>query len=146
MIFPQLLAKSRKENEPFHNSMRLSGHLDDVHRAAQRVLDSTQDHQLYTSGCQWSNTTTDSGVWSCLRQAVHDLGKANDHFQGMIYGTRDIRTQPQGLRHEWVSLLMLKHLEEWFLPAVGGSNWILPWLNGQSRGTTRPMIVQAPRI
>jgi hypothetical protein len=35
------------------------------------------------------------------------LGKANDHFQGMIRRTRDVRVNPQGLRHEWVTLLML---------------------------------------
>ena len=52
---------------------------------------------------------------------MHDLGKANDHFQGMIYGTRDVRQNPQGLRHEWVTLLMLEQLREWLLPALGGS-------------------------
>jgi CRISPR-associated endonuclease/helicase Cas3 len=57
-----------------------------------------------------------------LGAAVHDLGKANDHFQGMIYGSRDVRTQPQGLRHEWVTVLMLRHLRDWLLPAVGASD------------------------
>ena len=54
-----------------------------------------------------------------LAAATHDLGKGNDHFQGML---RDKRQRlPQGLRHEWATLLMLRSLRLWLLPALGGS-------------------------
>ena len=50
-------------------------------------------------------------------RVLHDLGKANDQFQAMV---RHRRKEPQGLRHEWVSLLMVEesNLYEWLLPAV----------------------------
>jgi CRISPR-associated endonuclease/helicase Cas3 len=56
-----------------------------------------------------------------LAAVLHDLGKANDHFQAMIRGSRDVRTNPQGLRHEWVTILMLQQLREWLLPSVRAS-------------------------
>jgi CRISPR-associated endonuclease/helicase Cas3 len=123
MSFPQLLAKSKKDNEPFHPSMLLAGHLEDVYQAADRVLVGTVDDQLSALGLNLNTHRERLRRIVLLAAAVHDLGKANDHFQGMIHGTRDVRTRPQGLRHEWVSLLMLQQLRDWLLPAVGGSEF-----------------------
>jgi hypothetical protein len=39
----------------------------------------------------------------------------------MLLGTRSVYHQPEGLRHEWVAVLILKHIKTWLLPAVGGS-------------------------
>ena len=130
MKVDRLLAKSRKEDEPWSHSMALPGHLADVHTAAVRVLDATGDEQLRAFGLDPDRYRDRFRRIVLLAAAVHDLGKANDHFQEMIYGIRDVRIRPQGLRHEWVTLLMLQTLRDWLLPAVGGSEMdfaILEW-------------------
>src|SRR4051794_21794024 len=48
----------------------------------------------------------------------------------MILGLRDVRQNPQGLRHEWASLLILDLLRPWLIPAVNGDevDWsIVTW-------------------
>jgi CRISPR-associated endonuclease/helicase Cas3 len=99
----------------------LPGHLGDAFRAAQLVLDATVDAQLGALELPIDPYCKRLRAIVSVAAAVHDLGKANDHFQGMISGTRDVRQNPQGLRHEWVTLLMLEQLREWLLPALGGS-------------------------
>jgi CRISPR-associated endonuclease/helicase Cas3 len=98
----------------------LPNHLLDAYSAAARVMNATGDDQLRAVGL-----TPD--VWRdrarrivLLGAAVHDLGKANNHFQEMIAKKRDVRQNPQGLRHEWVSLLLLQKLRGWLLSAVAG--------------------------
>lgn len=55
-----------------------------------------------------------------LAALLHDLGKANGHFQRMVQdgGRRD---RPQGLRHEAVSFLIarLPEMRDWIRPAAG---------------------------
>src|SRR5262249_49931450 len=106
VTFPQLLAKSQKKGEPFHTSMLLRQHLEDVYSSAARVLDATQDEQLNALGLMPEQYRDRLRRVVLLAAAVHDLGKANDHFQGMLHGRRDVRTNPQGLRHEWATLLI----------------------------------------
>lgn len=121
MPFEKLLAKSQRHGEPWIDSMWLPVHLADVHAAAAQVLDATGDEQLRALGLDPERYRERFRRIVLLAAAVHDLGKANDHFQGMIHGTRDVRTNPQGLRHEWATLLMLQTLRDWILTAVGRS-------------------------
>lgn len=100
--------------------MFLRGHLEDVYTAAQHVLDATGDDQLLALGLPSDKYQDRFRRIVHLAAAVHDLGEANDHFQDMITGRRIVRVNPQGLRHEWVSLLLLRELREWLLPAVDG--------------------------
>jgi CRISPR-associated endonuclease/helicase Cas3 len=101
--------------------MFLPGHLADVYDAAQCVLDSTADEQLKALGLNPAEYGNRLRRIVLLAAAVHDLGKANDHFQGMIRGTRNVQQNPQGLRHEWISILMFKQLQQWLLPALAGN-------------------------
>jgi CRISPR-associated endonuclease/helicase Cas3 len=119
--FDHLLAKSRRADEPLHPSLLLSGHLSDVYAAALRLLEATSNDQLFALGLDPAAYGERFRRIVLLAAAVHDLGKANDHFQEMIHGRRDIRVNPQGLRHEWVTVLMLSQLREWLLPVVDGS-------------------------
>lgn len=119
--FPRLLAKSRRNGEPFNHSMLLIGHLQDVHAAALRVLDATGEDQLRALGLEPRDYLARLRRCVLLAAAVHDIGKANDHFQGMLARQRNILQNPQGLRHEWVTILMLQSLKSWLLPAVAGS-------------------------
>jgi len=117
----RLWAKSRPRDVDEHPSMFLPQHLKDVHTAAERVLEATGDDQLRALGLEPDQYRERFRRCVLLAAAVHDLGKANDHFQGMICGKRNVQINPQGLRHEWVTVLMLQDLKDWLLPAVGGS-------------------------
>ena len=116
-----LWAKSQWPGEPDHPSTRLSGHLADVLEAATRVLDATGDEQLRALGLDAQQYRLRLRRCVRLAAALHDLGKANNHFQDMIRRVRDVRQNPQGLRHEWVSILILKALKDWLAPAVDRS-------------------------
>ncbi len=117
----RLWAKSKWEDEALRPSMHLLCHLQDVHQAAERILDATADSQLSALGLNPNEYRDQFRRCVLLAAAVHDIGKANDHFQGMVRGNRNVQQNPQGLRHEWVAVLLLKELKSWLLPAVGGS-------------------------
>ena len=116
----RLWAKGTRADEVVRPSMYLLPHLQDVYESASRVLDSTADTQLTALGLEPKHYRNRLRRCVVLADAVHDIGKANDHFQDMLLGTRDVQQHPQGMRHEWVTILMLKHLKPWLLPAVGG--------------------------
>jgi CRISPR-associated endonuclease/helicase Cas3 len=117
----KLWAKSKRDDEDEHSSMLLPQHLKDVYAAAEKVLDATGDDQLNALGLDPTKYRERLRRCVLLAAAVHDLGKANDHFQGMLLRTPARHNKPQGLRHEWVTVLMLQHLHNWLLPAVGES-------------------------
>jgi CRISPR-associated endonuclease/helicase Cas3 len=114
----RLLAKSRGPREPFRPSMLLPVHLADVHRAAGQVLDATGDDQLRALGLAPEHFGGRFRRAVLLAALAHDLGKANDHFQGMLDGSRG--DAPQGLRHEWATVLILEEpaVRDWLRPAV----------------------------
>lgn len=124
-----LWAKSWPGDREAPQSAYFAEHLWDVYNAALSVIEQTGADQLAAFGiepesqlCRFRNIVS-------LAAIVHDLGKANDHFQGMLTGQRNIQDNPQGLRHEWVTLLMLHSLYEWLLPALENeADWaIIEW-------------------
>jgi CRISPR-associated endonuclease/helicase Cas3 len=120
MNFARLLAKSYPQGTQPTLSHYLPGHLADVYAAADQVLACTADDQLRALDLPAEPFRDRLRRTVLLAAATHDLGKANDHFQGMLDGTR--RRKPQGLRHEWATLLFLEvpAVREWLMPAVGG--------------------------
>jgi CRISPR-associated endonuclease/helicase Cas3 len=117
----RLWAKSKRDDEDEVASMFLPGHLADVRHAAEQVLNATGADQLAALGLPLLENSERLQRCVLLAAAVHDLGKANDHFQGMIRRTKERKDRQQGIRHEWVAVLMLKSLRNWLLPAVGSS-------------------------
>jgi CRISPR-associated endonuclease/helicase Cas3 len=117
----RLWAKSKRDDEDEVSSMFLPGHLQDVYAAAVEVLKATADDQLRALGLDADSYRERFRCCVLLAAAVHDLGKANDHFQGMIRRAPEREGRQQGIRHEWVTVLMLKSLRDWLLPAVNGS-------------------------
>lgn len=55
-----------------------------------------------------------------LSTAIHDIGKANEHFQRAVKGLA-ASDERQPIRHEWISLwiAMQPTVKEWLMPAVG---------------------------
>jgi CRISPR-associated endonuclease/helicase Cas3 len=135
MKFERLLAKSRPKDlpadAPLPESALLPVHLSDVHRAAGQVLDCTGHEQLNALGLIDQSFRERLRRIVLLAAAVHDLGKANDHFQGMVQDDPNREGRPQGLRHEWISLLILEDqaVRGWLLPAAGDeTDWqIMLW-------------------
>ncbi len=115
-----LWAKGKLRDQPLHPSALLGQHLIDVVTAARMVVEATGDDQLRALGLVPERYRDRLRQCVVLAAAVHDVGKANDHFQGMIRYLAERFGKPQGLRHEWVSLLILRMLGDWLLPAVGG--------------------------
>jgi CRISPR-associated endonuclease/helicase Cas3 len=147
-MFDRLLAKSLpRGTAPTTKppaSVYLPDHLADVYQAACQVLAATAKDQLSALGLGVEGYLDRLHRIVLVAAAVHDLGKANDHFQGMIHKTRERAGKQQGLRHEWVTLLMLQEPEvrSWLLPAVGGAemDWaILSWaIAGHHPAYNRP--------
>ena len=110
--YTQLLAKSLHNDSPAPLSATLSGHSRDVFEAMLVVLEASAAEQLAALGLN-------AEVWRqrfsriiLTAATIHDLGKANDHFQDML---QHRRRKPQGLRHEWVtySILQETELRDW---------------------------------
>jgi len=107
----RLWAKSKYEDEDERPSMFLHQHLNDVWLAAGKVMDATSEDQLCALGLDPMQFRERLRRCVLLAAAVHDLGKANDHFQGMIVRNKQRAGVQQGLRHEWVTLLMMQSLK-----------------------------------
>ncbi len=101
-------------------SLLLEQHLKDVYAAAEHTLDASADDQLLALGLdphKWGDQFRRCILFAA---AVHDLGKANNQFQDMLLGRRDVQIHPQALRHEWVSILILDRLRDYSIKAVCG--------------------------
>ncbi len=115
--FKRLLAKSSQTPYAPHSAETLSGHTKNVMAAAQTLLDKTADDQLSAVGLpvtEWKERFCQAVLFSAF---CHDLGKANDQFQAMV---RRQRPQPQAIRHEALSFLILQKtpLKEWLSAAL----------------------------
>lgn len=153
----RLWAKSWDENAdgPAPPYVFLPGHLADVHASAVTLLDATGDEQLTAFGL-------DPAVWRqrfsttvCLAAVCHDLGKANDHFIGMVRRSQDRIGKLQGLRHEWVTYFLMQYTElrNWLSqslpdPATRESDWLAAlWaVTGHHPAFGRPVVPLVPQF
>lgn len=103
----QLLAKSRKYGE-----LTLKQHLIDTEKAAQAIFKG----RILQNWCRFFRVVNVEQFVTHLRVAAlfHDIGKANAEFYAAVTGSRE----PQALRHEWFSALILH------LPSVRA--WLVP--------------------
>jgi len=118
-----LLAKSYEPGQ-WKGSYSLVGHTADVVNTLTALVDTLGDNLL----TQFGLTCDLAYLRNTARLAayLHDWGKANHHFQGMVRakipGTAPQRFHPeqqQMLRHEVVSVLLAWEFREWLLQAEG---------------------------
>lgn len=101
----QLLAKSIKsDNDHVPHEATVLGHLQAVYAASLSILRVTASDMLTAFRIDLDQKERFIRIAS-VASAVHDVGKANDHFQGMILRSVERRAYDfrQALRHEWVS-------------------------------------------
>ena len=106
--YAQLLAKSLKDIALTPPSATLSGHLRDVYEAMLVLSEVSAAEQLDALGLNAEAWHQRFSRIVLATAAIHDLGKANDHFQDML---QHGRRKPQGLRHEWAAYLILRKTE-----------------------------------
>ncbi|MDY6911987.1 MAG: CRISPR-associated helicase Cas3' [Chloroflexota bacterium] len=109
-LFPKLLAKSYRGDCTPEYAL-LSSHVSSVINSAN-VLCSFLASSVAEHACIME---ADTEVWTqtvVLAAALHDLGKANDHFQRAV---REPNFE-QGIRHEIISVIATNLLSEWLKP------------------------------
>jgi len=84
---PNRLWAKRWRGDGPEESAYLSGHLRDVYQAARNVLDATAEAQLEALGLSANGWLDRFRRAVSLAAALHDLGKCNDQFQGMLHAT-----------------------------------------------------------
>jgi CRISPR-associated endonuclease/helicase Cas3 len=122
MPYERLLAKSARVGS---RPQTIRKHTAEVIRAADWLVEVTGAAQLRALGLDpdaWLDRFRREVKISAL---LHDPGKANDHFQGMIQG-QPRRVQPQGLRHEAISFLIARtpEIRRWIRPALASPHAI----------------------
>ncbi len=116
-----LLAKSVDRNAEVTFAATLLGHLQHVHAASDAVVAATGSAMLAAFGISTHKLPRFRRIVA-LAAAVHDVGKANDHFRGMLCGTADRAAYDyrQAVRHEWLSWwwLHLDNVREWAMSVL----------------------------
>ncbi len=115
-IHERLLAKKVERGEAVPHLATLRGHLQSVHSAAEAITDVAGVAMLETFGIDADQLPRFRKIVT-LAAAVHDIGKANDHFLGMLTRAADRADNDyrQAVRHEWLTWWWLHqpHVREW---------------------------------
>ncbi len=126
MQYKHLLAKSSKDPDNPRPEETLVGHTEAVMEAATVFDEVLTEGIISILGGEFSKELWRNALFCSVW--LHDLGKANDHFQKMIRN----RTYQQGIRHEALGIVVaaeflspwLKHVwsqrnyPEWFWPSI----------------------------
>ena len=115
----KLLAKSVATTITLPNSATLIGHLNDCRQSASDIVKAVGQQMLNSlglSGEQWLERLSKTLP---LAAALHDIGKANNHFQSAVHGTA-APSDRQPIRHEWISVwvAMQPAVKDWLLSAI----------------------------
>ncbi len=124
VLKPDLLLAKSFEPGKWKGSYSLVGHTADVVNAVSTLIDVLGDRLITQFGlqCDLSYLKTTAR----LAAYIHDWGKANNHFQGVVrakikdaHPKRFLPHEPQLIRHEVVSILLAWEFREWLEQGEG---------------------------
>lgn len=113
---PKLLLAKSKET-PWKGAYTLTGHTADVVEAVTTLLDELGDGLIRQFGLSQDFETL--RATARLAAFLHDLGKANDHFQAVVRKLKNPMEHPQLMRHEALSVLLSWELRDWLSTGDG---------------------------
>jgi len=113
---PKLLLAKSKET-PWKGAYTLAGHTAAVVEAVTTLLDELGEGLIKQLGLSQDFETL--RATARLAAFLHDLGKANDHFQAVVRKLKNPVTHPQLIRHEALSVLLAWELREWLATGAG---------------------------
>jgi CRISPR-associated endonuclease/helicase Cas3 len=117
---PKLLLAKSKET-PWKGAYTLTGHTAAVVEAVTTLLNELGDGLITQFGLSQDFET----LYATVRLAafLHDLGKANDHFQAVVRHLKNPVENPQLMRHEVLSILLAWELKDWL--STGDGNFLI---------------------
>jgi CRISPR-associated endonuclease/helicase Cas3 len=110
-----LLAKSM--DKPWKSAYGLTGHTSDVVEAVTTLVDELGIGCLQQFGL--SQSLKELKMTVQLAAFLHDLGKANDHFQAVVRKCKNPMNNPQLMRHEVISVLLAWEMRDWLSTGQG---------------------------
>jgi CRISPR-associated endonuclease/helicase Cas3 len=110
-----LLAKSMQK--PWKGAYTLTGHTASVVEAVTTLIDGLGDGLVAQFGLHQNRETL--RATARLAAFLHDLGKANDHFQAVVRKLKNPMENPQLMRHEALSILLAWQLRDWLATGNG---------------------------
>lgn len=113
---PKLLLAKSKET-PWKGAYTLAGHTAAVVEAVTTLIDELGDGLVKQFGL--SQNFENLRATARLAAFLHDLGKANDHFQAVVRQLKNPMENPQLIRHEVLSALLAWELRDWLLTGEG---------------------------
>ncbi|MBW4653189.1 MAG: CRISPR-associated helicase Cas3' [Kaiparowitsia implicata GSE-PSE-MK54-09C] len=113
---PKLLLAKSKET-PWKGAYTLAGHTAAVVEAVTTLLDELGDGLIKQFGLSQDFETL--RATTRLAAFLHDLGKANDHFQALVRKLKNPMENPQLMRHEAISVLLAWELRDWLSTGEG---------------------------
>jgi CRISPR-associated endonuclease/helicase Cas3 len=124
VLKPDLLLAKSFELGKWKGSYSLVGHTADVVNAVSTLVDILGDRLIEQFGLQCSLSYLKATVR--LAAYIHDWGKANNHFQGVVrakikdaHPKRFLPDNPQIIRHEVASVLLAWEFREWLEQGEG---------------------------
>lgn len=113
---PKLLLAKSKET-PWKGAYTLTGHTSAVVEAVTTLLDELGNGLINQFELPQDFETL--RATARLAAFLHDLGKANDHFQAVVRKLKNPIEHPQLIRHEVLSILLAWELREWLSTGKG---------------------------
>jgi len=124
ILKPDLLLAKSFEPGKWKGSYSLVGHTADVVNAVSTLVDVLGERLITQFGLQCSLAELKATVR--LAAYIHDWGKANHHFQGVVrakikdaHPKRFLPHEPQLIRHEVASILLAWEFREWLEKGEG---------------------------
>jgi CRISPR-associated endonuclease/helicase Cas3 len=124
VLKPDLLLAKSFELGKWKGSYSLVGHTADVVNAVSTLVDVLGDRLIEQFGLQCGLSYLKATVR--LAAYIHDWGKANEHFQGVVranikdaHPKRYLPDRPQIIRHEVASVLLAWEFREWLEQGEG---------------------------